>query len=88
MMRRPHLKVEKRNGHVILIMEDTEVFDFVEDILLEQHSLQYAYLESEETNGVTTYILHFPETNDPTILQTVVDAIDPGELQRIWDLNN
>lgn len=87
-MRKPHLKIEKKEGHVVLIVEDTEVFDFVEDILIEQHDLNYAYLETKKANGLETYTLHFPAINDPTRLQAAVDAIDPNELQRIWNLNN
>ena len=87
-MSQPNLKIEVIGGHVVMLVKDTEVFDYVEDFLIEEHDLEYAYLESEETNGVTTYTLHFPETNDPTKLQTAVDAIDPDELQRILDLSN
>ena len=87
-MRQPRPKIEEKEGHVVLIVEDTEVFDFLEDILSEQHGLEYSYLESEKVNGVETYKLHFSKNISPTRIQTAVDSIDQNELQRIWDLNN
>jgi len=87
-MSHPNLKIEVIGGHVVLLVEDTEVFDYVEDFLIEEHNLMYSFVVIGEANGVKTYTLHFQETSDPTKLQTAVDAIDPDELQRIWSLNN
>lgn len=87
-MSHPTLKVEVIGGHVVLLIKGTEVFDYVEDFLIEEHDLVYSFVVIEETNAVKTYMLHFQETSDPTRLQTAVDAIDPGELQKIWNISN
>ncbi len=87
-MSQPNLKIEIIGGYVALIVEDTEVFDYVEDLLSEKHDLDYAYFGTSETNGVKTYTLHFPNTSDPTELQAAIDTMDRDELKRIWCLNN
>lgn len=87
-MRQVFPKFEIREGHVVLIVEDTEVFDFIDDILIEQHDLEYTYVESKNINGVEVYKLHFPKNIDLAKIQTIIDSVDKSELRRIWNLNN
>ena len=87
-MQQSNLNIKVVDGHVVLSVLDTETFDYVEDILAEEHDLEWSYMETGETDGKPVYTVHFLEMNDPKRLQTIIDEIDQNKLQRIWNLNN
>ena len=87
-MQRPKIIVKIVDGHAVLTVVDTETFDWIEDILTEEHEIEWSYLETNEIDGKTVYIAHFLDINDPKKLETIVGGIDQNELQRIWNLNN
>ncbi len=87
-MQRPKITVKIVDGHAVLTVVDTETFDWIEDILTEEHDIEGSFLETCEIDGKTVYNVHFLDINDPKKLKTIVDAIDQNELQRIWNLNN
>ena len=87
-MEQPLIKIEEKSGELLLTIQDTEIFDFIEDLLIEKYGLKYTYLETVEINGIITYSLHFPENTNQNLLQTAIDSIDQNELRRIWNLNH
>jgi hypothetical protein len=82
----PHIHAHMVDGRPVVDVDDAEVFDFVEDELIERFDLEYEYLQHVEGSGKTRMV-YGPGTS----LQSVIDAlcsIDPAELDRVYRLNN
>jgi hypothetical protein len=84
----PHLKLVNLEGHKLcLIVEDTEVNDFVEDFLLE-NKIEIENVEIEENQRIEIYLNYFIESlSTEKIIQTL-KKIDSKEISEIFRINN
>ncbi len=83
----PHIIIESNsNKEIVIGIDDYELFDFIEDYLIEQYSIEYTYM-SESTDG-RYYKMHFMNKYPFETLLRVIKNIDKNEIERIYQLNN
>lgn len=82
-----HIEVRMGARRVEVVVDDWELFDYVEDVLVAE-DLESDGFRSEERNGRTFYRMDFGEGVDTARLREVVDRIPSREVERIWALNN
>jgi hypothetical protein len=82
-----HIRIENREGSVAVVIDDYELFDYVDDFLTER-GLEYDHLSESEIAGRRIFTMHFPATVLTEQISTVLTQLPPDEIQRIWRLNN
>ncbi|MEZ4936907.1 MAG: hypothetical protein R2799_04870 [Crocinitomicaceae bacterium] len=84
--KQPHIEIIKKpNGDITMEIDDTELFDFIEDYLIEKCSIEYAYL-SETLNH--NKIMHFTDKYSFNTLIEAIQKLDRDEIEKIYQLNN
>ena len=82
----PHIKSHlDADGHVLVVIDDYELYDFVDDHLTETHDLECLWVKHDD--GARAYTITYPGALASQIYSAVSD-LDPGEVHRIWLLNN
>lgn len=82
-----HIKVEVTPGGVEVVVDDYELFDYVDDFIAER-GLEYEYSGEREVQGKRHYTMHFGAGVSADRVAAVLNEIPPGEVDRIWSLNN
>jgi hypothetical protein len=82
-----HIKVENRDGSAAVVIDDWELFDYVDDFLTER-GLEYEYLTENEMAGRRIFTMHFPASVLAEQLSIVLSQLPRDEVQRIWRLSN
>ena len=85
-MKTSHIQVKASEAGVIVVIDDCELFDFVEDLFTE-NGLEYAYSIKEEREDCTVYVIHFEADVSIVNVKEVVDAVPDEEIERICSLN-
>ena len=85
-MKTSHIQVKASEAGVIVVIDDCELFDFVEDLFTE-NGLEYAYFIKEEREDCTVYVIHFEGDVSIVNVKEVVDAVPDEEIERICGLN-
>lgn len=84
----PHMQIALHNDqHVIVVVDDYELADFIEDYLGDDCDLPYDYRTTVERQGGEIITLHFPAS---VLLQEIEGGLklSPDEVERIYRLNN
>ena len=82
-----HITVRLEEGRVIVDVDDLELFDFVEDHLIEGCDLCYEYLlPKRPLSQVVT--MAFPTHISLDRVLTALLKLDPVEIERIFLINN
>ena len=75
-------------GRAWIEVEDTELFDFVEDFLIEDHGLEYLGVRTHDEPGrATCHTMVFDGDLLPK-LRTALALIDPQRIHEIYLINN
>lgn len=75
-------------GRAWVEVDDTELFDFVEDLLIEDHDLDYLWVGTREEPGCPTcYTMTF-EGDLLSKIQAALATIDATQAHEIYVLNN
>ena len=83
----PHIRAHVVDGRVVVdVDDDDELFDFVEDELIERSGLEHEYVVSLESREQRRIV--YPATTAPGSVFAALRLIDPAELQRVYRLNN
>jgi hypothetical protein len=83
----PHVCAHVVDGRpVVDIDDDAELFDFVEDELIERFDLEYEHLCPLKATGQVR-LVYAPTTSIEAIFEAL-RSIGPAELERIFRLNN
>lgn len=85
-MKRDHLYLDQEGEFITLTTDDCELFDFIEDYLEEDHDISSEF--SRHDDDLRLYVMYFSKSVSVDRLKSVLNAIDPGEIERIWSLNN
>lgn len=72
----------------VIIVEDYELFDFVEDFLGDECDLSYEYRTSKERPGGEIVTMFFPLGVAPEVIEASLSSLSPAEVERIYKLNN
>jgi hypothetical protein len=85
----PHIQIGLHNGeHVVLVVGDYELADFIEDYLGDDCDLPYDYRTTVERPGGEIITLHFPAS---AVLQEIEDSLtklSSDEIEDVYRLNN
>lgn len=83
-----HIKVYKSEWeHLYLLIEDTELFDFLEDNLTEEGNLEIKYHQQSKIDMLNRYRI-FIDPNQETNLIKFLNELDSNQINSIWKLNN
>lgn len=85
----PYISVGQDEGNrCIVVVEDYELFDFVEDFLSDECDLSYEYRTSKERPGGEIITMFFPLGVNPEVIEAGLSSLSPVEVERIYKLNN
>lgn len=76
------------DNRCIVVVEDYELFDFIEDFLGDECDLPYEYLSSRERPGGEVITMYFPLNVTPQVIKRNLLKLSPAEIERIYGLNN
>ena len=83
----PHVRTRiDSDGHVLVTVDDYEVFDFVDDHLTENHELDYLWVE--ESSGKPA---RYPMTCEGELAERIeiaLSGLDAAQLEAIYLINN
>ena len=84
----PHVSlVQNENNDLVLIVEDTELNDYIDDYLWDNFQLDEYAVESRENKSLDIYYNYY-QPKDLENLISALAAIDTNEIERIYKLNN
>jgi hypothetical protein len=72
----------------IVVVEDYELFDFIDDFLGDECDLPYEYRTTKERPGGEIITMYFPLTVTPETIERNLLKLSPEEIERIYKLNN
>jgi phage-related protein len=83
----PHISINSApNGEITIEIDDTELFNVIEDHLIEECSIEYEYMTQSHENK--PYIMHFLTKYSFEQLKNAIRKLDKIEIDRIYKLNN
>lgn len=85
----PHINIDSNSeGNLFVSVEDTELFDYVDDYLTEECNIEYDHVIESENNGVPVYTMIFSKETNKIVLETVISNISITEIEKIYNINN
>ena len=72
----------------IVVVEDYEVFDFLDDFLGEECDLQWEYRSARERPGGQVVTMYFPLSVTPDDVAQNLLKLSPEEIEQVYKLNN
>ena len=88
-MNLPHIKYGTNDeGNIFVSVEDAELFDYVDDYLTEECSIEYEHVISSENNGIPVYTMLFSKEINSIVLETVLNNLSIVEIKKIYNINN
>lgn len=82
-----HIKLENHDGLAAVVIDDWELFDYLDDFLSER-GLDYDRLSEVQVAGRRIFTMHFAASVALDQVSAVLEKVPPSEIQRIWRLNN
>jgi len=84
--KQPHIVINKEsNGEITIDIDDVELFDFIEDYLIEKCSIEYSYITDSKNKN---RIMHFTDKYSFETLKNAIQSLNGDEIERIYQLNN
>lgn len=84
----PHISLgTNAAGNLFVSVEDTELFDYVDDYLTEECRIEYSHVTSSENNDVSIYTMIFPKETNVHVLTKVLKDLPISEIERIYNIN-
>lgn len=88
-MKIPHISSGTNSaGNLFISVEGSELFDYVDDFLTEECSIEYNHVTSSEYNDVTIYTMIFSKETNAHVLTTVLNHLSISEIERIYNISN
>ena len=85
----PYISVGLDEGNrCIVVVEDYELFDFVEDFLGDECDLSYEYRTIQDRPGGEIITMFFPLGVSSEDIEVSLSSLSPAEVERIYKLNN
>ena len=75
-------------GRLFVSVEDTELFNYVEDHLIEKCNIEYEFMIPSEKNGTSIYTMYFSKSNKEKDIEEALSKLSKSEIQRIYSINN
>ena len=88
-MNLPHINTGiNTEGNLYVAVEDSELFDYIDDYLTEECSIEYEHVISSENNGMSVYTMIFSKETNSIVLETVLNNLSVVEIEKIYKINN
>lgn len=85
----PHITLgEDKDGLVIVVIEDYELYDYISDYVVEDCGIEYAYMSSNTDVKPEEFTMHFSENYIASDIEKYLLKLDPVEVERIYLSNN
>lgn len=85
----PHINIGTNSeGNLYVAVEGTELFDYVDDYLTEECSIEYEHVIKSENNGIPVYTMIFSKEINSIVLKTVLNNLSIIEIEKIYNINN
>lgn len=85
----PHILIDiNENGQVNLIVEDYELFDFIDDYLTESCEISYESISSTKRVGGEIITITFPRFISSEEIEKSMLRLSPKQIEEIYLLNN
>lgn len=85
----PHISSgTNTEGNLYVAVEDTELFDYVDDYLTAQCRIEYEYVIESENNGIAVHTMFFAKEINNIVLETVLNHLSIVEVEKIFNINN
>ncbi len=85
----PHINIGANNeGNLYVEVEDTELFDYIDDYLTGECDIEYEYLISSENDGIPVYTMIFSKETNSIVLETALNNLSVVEIEGIYKINN
>jgi len=72
----------------IVVVEDYELFDFVDEFLTQEWDLFCEYRTNRNRSGGEVLTMFFPLDITPAVIEASLSSLSPAEIERIYKLNN
>jgi hypothetical protein len=72
----------------IVVVQDYELFDFIDDFLGDECDLPYEYRTTSERLGGEVITMYFPLAVTSAAIERSLLKLSPAEIERIYKLNN
>lgn len=84
----PYISIGLSDEWCIVVVEDSELFDFVDDFLTEECDLECEFLKFEDRHGGQIGTMYFPLDLTLAAIEQSLLKLSPEEIERIYKLNN
>ncbi len=85
----PHINIgTNTEGNIFVSVEDTELFDYVEDYLIEKCNIEYEHVIPSESNGVPVYTMFFSKNIKEKDIESMLVKLPTVEIEEIYNINN
>lgn len=85
----PHIFIDVcENGQIKLVVEDYELFDFIDDYLIETCELPYETISITKRVGGEIVVATFPPVITSAVIEESILQLSPEEVESIYRLNN
>lgn len=85
----PHIQIGLDNDeHIVVVVGDYELADFIEDYLVDECDLPYDYRTTAERPGGEVITLHFPASALLQEIEGSLTKLSSDEIEDIYRLNN
>ena len=85
----PHINIgTNTEGNLFVEVEGTELFDYVDDYLTEECSIEYEHVIPSKNNGIPVYTMLFSKETNSIVLETVLNSLSVAEIEKTYKINN
>ncbi len=88
-MELPHIKIKQDiAGMTKVEVEDNELFDFIEDYLIEDCDIEYDYMETSKKEALTIYTMFFSKIYLKETIEAALSKLEIAQIQNTFRINN
>ena len=73
---------------ITIDVDDLELFDFVEDYLIEECDIEYEYMQELSIDGSQIYRMYFGNKYTFNEIENQKKKLDKEEINKIYKINN
>lgn len=82
----PHINIgTNTDGTLYIAVENTELFDYIDDYLTDECSIEYEHVIESESNGASVYTMFFSKEVNRIVLETVLNNLSIIEIEKIYN---
>jgi hypothetical protein len=83
-----HISITSRQDHTVVVIDDTELFDFLDDFFVDKGITSELISPEIDKNGIQTHCIYLDRSITPEFVHRLLSEIPTAEIDRIYALNN